>query len=293
MTEHAQSHRQSRRQSRRHSHRSPLGRAALAALALGALAACETSPDEEASAEAAPAAGTPAAPGGATAAEQRISTAECATSPEGRVFFKVGESVLAVPANDVREVYPTGLQPPLSQEAVTSEIRARAAEGAGCPERPMEAVLVAVGGGTADPLLQGTIGILRSAPGAITDQFARITRDLQRNPTENCRKVNGELLTCVGTETAGQRQTAVMYVITTNPNQNLNTGGPLAARCVLQGNVQPQPGQAQAAIRSCNIVDEVPGNLIIDATLNAGTYSTEGLAQAHRAALARVQSLRL
>ncbi len=201
--------------------------------------------------------------------------------------------MLSVPADEVREVYPTGLQAPVSEEAVTSAIRARAAEGAGCPEKPMEAVLVAVGGGPADPLLEGTIGILRSTPGAITDQFAKITRGLQSNPTENCKKVNGELLTCVGTETVGQRQTPVMYVITTDPSQKLNTGGPLAARCVLQGAAQPAAGQSPAEIRSCNIVDEVPGDLIIDATLKAGTFSTQSLAQAHRAALARVQSLRL
>jgi hypothetical protein len=201
--------------------------------------------------------------------------------------------VLAVPANDVREVYPTGLQAPITEEAVTSAIRSRAAQGAGCPEQPMEAVLLAVGGGAPDPLLDGTIGILRATPDSITDQFARITRDLQRNPTQNCRAVNGGLLTCVGTETVGQRETPVMYVITTDTGRNLNTGGPLAARCVLQGTGQPAAGQSPAGIRSCNIVDEAPGGLIVDATLKAGSFSTESLAQAHRAALARVQSLRL
>ncbi len=63
-------------------------------------------------------------------------------------------------------------------------------------------------------------------------------------------------LTCVGTETVGQRETPVMYVITTDTSRNLNTGGPLAARCVLQGAQQPADGQAPAGIRSCNIVDE-------------------------------------
>jgi hypothetical protein len=291
MTENAQNQSPSRkiRQVAVHGSRSALGRAALAVLALGALAACETAPAES------PAATEPAAAQGAAAGapEQRISMADCASPPEGRVYFSLGESVLAVPADDVREVYPTGLQAPVSEEAVTAAIRSRAADGAGCPEKPMEAVLVAVGGGTTDPLLEGTIGILRAPPEAITDQFAKITRDLQRNPTQNCRPVNGGLLTCVGTETAGQRETPVMYVITTDTSRNLNTGGPLAARCVLAGAQQPAPGQPAAGIRNCNIVDEVPGGLIVDATLKAGTFSTETLAQAHRAALARVQSLRL
>ena len=276
----------------------PVGRIALAALALAALAACQTTPGDTPSAGAAPAATAPAAsaaaPGAAAATpEQRISMAECTTPSQGRIYFQVGQSVLAVPADDVREVYPTGLQPPVNEEAITSELRARASQGAGCPEKPMEAVLVAVGGDAGDPLLEGTIGILRSKAGTITDQFAKLTRDLQRNPTKNCKKVSGDLLTCVGTETVGQRQTPVMYVITTDPKLNLNTGGPLAARCVLQGNPQSESGQTQAAIRSCNIVDQVPGDLTIDASLKAGTYSTEKLAQAHQAALARVASLRL
>jgi hypothetical protein len=208
--------------------------------------------------------------------------AECSTPAEGRVHFRVGEAVLAVPAAEVREVIPVGMQAPLQQAAVTAELRARAAEGAGCPEKPMDAALLLVGGEAGDPLLEGTIGVLRSPPGTITAQFAKLTRDLQRKPTQNCRQLNGQLIACVGTETIGQRETPVMYVITTDANRNLNTGGPLAARCVLQGE----------AVRGCNIVDQLPGNLTIDAALKAGTYSTENLASAHRAALARVQSLR-
>jgi hypothetical protein len=46
------------------------------------------------------------------------------------------------------------------------------------------------------------------------------------------------------------------------------------------------------AVRGCNIVDQLPGNLTVDAALNAGTYTTDSLASAHQAALARVQSLR-
>jgi hypothetical protein len=285
-------------ESRRQSPRS-YARVALAALAFVALAACEPSTDEAAAAGTPPAAGgtaRAAAPGGE---QQRISMAECSTPSEGRVHFRVGEAVLAVPAGEVREVYPTGLQAPVTEEKVTTELRARAAEGYGCPEKPLESVLVLVGGDAGNPLLEGTIGILRSPPGTITDQFAKLTRDLQRNPTQNCRKLNGELLACVGTETVGQRQTPVMYVITTNTRQNLNTGGPLAARCVLQSDAAGtgagagQPQETGPRIRTCNIVDEAPGNLTIDATLNAGTFSTDNLAQAHRAALARVDSLRL
>ena len=256
---------------------------ALAALATIALAACEPTPGDAPAADTA----TPAETATATAApagsgQDRISMAECATPAEGRVHFRIGEAVLAVPAPDVREVIPAGMQAPLQQDAVTAELRARAAEGAGCPEKPMDAALLLLGGEAGDPLLEGTIGVLRSPPGRITTQFAELTRDLQRNPTQNCRQLSGQLIACVGTETVGQRETSVMYVITTDPNRNLNTGGPLAARCVLNGE----------SIRGCNIVDQLPGSLTIDAALNAGTYSTASLAGAHQAALARVQSLR-
>ncbi len=264
--------------------RPPLRRGALAAFILLALAACESTPDDAApgAAAATTAAQTGAAAAPAGAGQERISMAECSTPAEGQVHFRVGGSVLAVPAQDVREVIPVGVAAPLQQEAVTAELRSLAAEGAGCPEKPMDAVLLLVGGETGDPLLEGTIGVLRSPPGTITAQFAELTRGLQRNPTQNCRSLNGGLLTCVGTETVGQRETPVMYVITTDPNRNLNTGGPLAARCVLEGE----------AIRGCNIVDQLPGDLTVDAALNAGTYSTENLASAHGAALARIQSLR-
>jgi hypothetical protein len=271
MTEHAQQHRPSPCLS------------AFAALALVALAACEQTPDTPAAAPDAGAGGGTAAAASPAGPEERISMAECGTPAQGRVHFEIGETVLAVPAEQVRDVIPTGMQPPLTAEAVAAELRARAAEGAGCPEKPMEVALLLVGSEGTDPLLQGPIGVLRSAPGAITGQFAELTRKLQQSPTQNCRRMEqGELLACVGTETVGSRETRVMYVITTNPNRKLNTGGPLAARCVLEGE----------QVRGCNIVDQLPGNLTMDAALNPGTYSTETLASAHRAAVAQIQSLR-
>jgi hypothetical protein len=254
---------------------------AFAAVAAVALSACEPGAEDAPEAAATPAAGQAGAAGTGTA-QDRISMAECSTPSQGRVHFDIGDAVLAVPAQEVREVIPAGMQAPLQQEAVTTRLRELAAEGAGCPEEPMGAVLLLLGGDAGNPLLEGTIGVLRSPPGTITAQFAKLTRDLQRNPTQNCRQLSGQLIACVGTETIGQRETPVMYVITTDQNRTLNTGGPLAARCVLEGE----------AIRGCNIVDQLPGNLTVDAALNAGTYSTESLASAHQAALARVQSLR-
>ncbi len=256
-------------------------RCALAALAATALSACQPSPEDAPEAAATPTTGQAGA-AAAGAGQDRISMAECATPAQGRVHIEIGDAVLAVPAQDVREVIPAGMQAPLQQEAVTARLRELAAQGAGCPEQPMDAVLLLIAGETGNPLLEGTIGVLRSPPGTITAQFAELTRNLQRNPTQNCRQLNGQLIACVGTETVGQRETPVMYVISTVPTETLNTGGPLAARCVIQGE----------SVRGCNIVDQLPGNLTVDAALNPGTYSSESLAAAHEAALARVQSLR-
>lgn len=254
----------------------------LAIVAAGAISACAapgTEPEATTPAEA-PAASAPSA---AAAADQtRITMAECPTPSEGLVHFKVGDAELAVPADAVRDAIPAGMQPPLQQEVVARELQSRVAQGAGCPQNPIDATLLMLNADLGHPLLNGDIGLLRSPDGRITEQFADLTRDLQRQPTSNCRELSGDLMACVGTETVGDRQTPVMYVITTDPNETLNTGGPLAVRCVLQ----------EESVRGCNIVDRLPGNLTVDASLNPGTYTTEGLAAAHDAVLRRVETYR-
>lgn len=218
------------------------------------------------------------APQNGTAAT-RINIKQCAQPVGDKVFFKIGGAQLGVPGGVIVEAIPSALRPPIKKEDATRELERQAANGGGCPERPLDTVLLIINERFAHPLLEGTAGLVRAAPGA-TAQFAELTRQLQQKPTQNCRQLNGELLACVGTETRGNRETPVMYVITTNKSQNLNTGGPLAARCTLQ----------DKKVEGCKLIDTLPGGLTIDVTLNAGTYTTADLAGARNAALQQINS---
>ncbi len=206
-----------------------------------------------------------------------INITKCSQPIGNKIFFKVGAAQLGIPSSVIVEAIPSSLRPPIKKEDATRELERQAAAGAGCPDRPLEAVLLVVNERFGHPLLEGTAGLVRAAPGA-TAQFAQLTQQLQQKPTQNCKPLSGELLACVGTETRGSRETPVMYVITTNASEKLNTGGPLAARCTLQ----------ETKIQGCNLIDTLPGGLTVDVTLNAGTYTTADLAGARAAALRQI-----
>ena len=271
-----------------------LTRPALRALSVGVvalLAACADGPSEgesspTAAAPSQPSASTPAQPSTnanpAQPNQDRINLAKCSQPADGKVFFQVGQSVLGVPAQAIRDAIPSNLKPPISKEAVKQELQNQAATGGGCPEKPIDARLLMVQAAPTHPLLDGNIGLLGNPPADLTDQFAQLTRNLQNNPTENCRDIGDQLLGCIGTENRGNAQTQVMYVVTTNRQEKLASGGPLAARCVLN----------DGKVRSCNLVDKVPGNIAFDATLKAGSYTLAGLRSARDTAAAQVNGLR-
>ena len=265
--------------------RRPAGAMLAAGAVMLALAACQSEPAEpQAAAE--PVAESPAptqAAAGQPVVEERLSTADCATPAQGRVHFSINDVVFAVPGGDVRSVLPAGASPTTEPTQIVEMLRQQTAAGAGCPEKPLDARLLSIGGDFGDPLLGGEIGILGAAPGSITGPFEQTTRELQRNPNQSCKDANGGLLACIGTETVGERQTRVMILVTTDPDRKMATGGPLAVRCLL----------AENAVRGCNIVDELPGGIAIDAPLRPGTYSTESLAAAHAAAIGAVNAIRL
>ncbi|MEO1490967.1 MAG: hypothetical protein AAFV19_02300 [Pseudomonadota bacterium] len=223
--------------------------------------------------------GTPqASTGQATTPRKRINISNCSQPADEKVFFKVGGARLGVPSGVIVEAIPSTLRPPIRKEDATRELERQAANGAGCPEAPLDTVLLVINDRFAHPLLEGTAGLVRATPG-MTEQFAALTEKLQQEPTNNCRELSGDLLACVGTETLRNRETPVMYVITTDRSQKLNTGGPLAARCTLQ----------ERKIQGCNLIDTLPGDLTVDVTLNPGTYTTADLAGARSAALRQIQ----
>src|SRR5690606_1041041 len=102
---------------------------------------------------------------------------------QDRVHFRVGNAVFAVPGDDVRTVLPTDVTPETPAEEVVARLRAQTAEGAGCPETPLEAGLLAVAGPAGDPLVADTIMLFRS--GGIAQPYGELTRQMLANP-ERC-----------------------------------------------------------------------------------------------------------
>lgn len=216
----------------------------------------------------------------------RINLARCEKQAEGRVFFKVGKTTLAVPAPAVRDAVPSSLKQPFTTEQVKPELQRQAAAGGGCPEKPIEARYLSWQTEPKSPLLVGDISLANAPAGALTSQFAKLTGQLQANPTQNCKDVGGNLIGCIGTETkrrpdGTEDKTQVMYVITTDRTARLSTGGPLSARCVLE----------DGKVLGCSLVDELPGDVAFDVTLKPGSYTTTGLDAARSEAIANITAL--
>src|SRR5690606_36997283 len=115
------------------------------------LAGCESQPTDAADTAGAQAtqavAAQPAAAGaGDPVVEEQLTTADCRTPSEDRVHFRIENVVFAVPGDDVRTVLPPGVTPDTPAEEVISRLRTATAEGAGCPETPLDAALLAVAG---------------------------------------------------------------------------------------------------------------------------------------------------
>jgi hypothetical protein len=256
-------------------------RFAVAAGAMLALAACGGDGEEAPQAQTTPQA-TPQQQQLKTG-DRQIRMAQCQTATQGKVHFRIGNAVLGVPAPSVADAIPTGIQPPLKKEVVQQELQARVNTGEGCPEKPLSTTLLMLKDDLGHPLLEGSVGLLQSPPGDVTASFAKLTKQLQEKPNRNCKALGSQLIGCVGTETRGDRQTPVMYVISTDTSLKMNSGGPLAARCVL----------GQDKVQGCNIVDHLAGNVTFDVTLNPGDYSSAGLRAAREAAIARIESFRL
>lgn len=223
-----------------------------------ALAGCEAqSGDADAAADAGQAEAQPAASGtGQPAVEGQLSTADCRTPSEGRVHFRLQDVVFAVPGNDIQTVLPRGVTPDTPAEQVIDQLRRETAEGAGCPETPLEATFLAVAGPAGDPLVADTLMLFRS--GGIAGPYGNLLREMMAN-SERCQRGEGGLLACQVVEQDGAEQTDALYLVSTEQNRRLTFGGPLATRCVL----------ADQQIRGCEIVDELPGGIGLRAPLRA------------------------
>ncbi len=260
--------------------------AAMLGLLLG-VAGCST--DDEAAAPA-----TPAAPAANSAANAQppvegtppaagiVRLSECETPADGVVHFKISDQVLAVPAGSIRDAVPAGLQRSATKETANELLQSRIAEGGGCPSNPLEVFFVATEQPQDETLLAGPLGIMKTTSQSQMRRFAQLTQQMiNARDSANCREMGVDLIGCVGTETLQGRKTRVMYVITTVPGEVMNTGGPLAARCVL----------SEESIKGCALFDELSGGLSFDATLSPGTYTTTALKQAYASALDKINTL--
>ena len=213
-----------------------------------------------------------------------LGLANCSTPSEGRIHFKVADTVLAVPGNIVTDAIPAGMQPPLTKEKVVAEVKTLVEQGVGCPGTPMDAGLLLIKDTPPHPLLEGNMGLLALPPGGITARFAAETKKLQDNPPKGCQPIpESDLIACAGKEKRGDTEIEVLYVITTDKTETMVSGGPLAARCTRKGE----------AIEGCNLVDQLPGGLAVDASLKSGRYTTKGLREALDAAIGQVNAMRV
>lgn len=212
----------------------------------------------------------------------RVGLSNCATPDGGKVHFKLGNTTMALAPAEIQETIPKGLKPPFSAEVLKAELDRRTAAGGGCPENPLDMLVLAMNGSSNDTLLQGTIGMLATDPNRLSQGYAEVTAKLQKDPPKTCKKLGGDLLACTGTEARGNNRAEVMYIVTTDRSKKMNSGGPLAIRCAIQ----------QAKVRGCNLVDRGRGDFIIDAILNQGEYSTASIEKAWRSAQAQVDARR-
>lgn len=255
---------------------SPLSLLAAAALTLAACA------DQGTGGDAPDASATATAPAAApTDGDTRVGLSKCREPENGRVHFRVGQTVFAVPPRTIKETIPTGLTPPYTPQTVKAALERQTATGAGCPEKPLDLLVLAVKTDLGDPLLEGTIGFLATNPDQLSTGYAGVTDKLQQNPPQDCQRMGGELLACAGTESAGNRQAQVMYLITQNRALRMNSGGPLAARCAMN----------EGKVQGCNIIDRGPDGVIFDAILAEGDYSTDAILSAWRAANSGLSTL--
>lgn len=211
--------------------------------------------------------------------EERLTTAECQQPSDDKVFFRIGNSVFAVPGGDVDTVLPPGVTPETPAEEIIGRLRTATAEGAGCPEKPLDLALLAVAGPESDALLANTVLLFRSD--GIAEPYGDLTRQMLASP-ERCQSSEGGLIACQAVEQDGAEEIRALYLVSTDRNQKLSFGGPLAARCMV----------AEDQIRGCEILDELEGRIAMRAPLKALPESGAELAAAHRKAIETVQPLR-
>lgn len=210
-----------------------------------------------------------------------IDLSGCGEPAGGALHLQIGQSDLKIPLAVLADVTPAKVRRPETEAETKLPPIALAEPGAGCPEKPLDAVFAVIRDDLGDPMLEGALG-LRASPKDALAALSQVTSGLQADPPATCNQASQDLMACVGTETRGDRTTEVLYLITTDRSENLNSGGPLSARCVREGE----------KVIGCGMADTVQGDVAFDATLNPGTFTTAALRAAHGSITSYIDKLR-
>lgn len=257
---------------------------AVAFSSIVALAACaseEAGPDAAAQSSGVgnQTSGTSTGGGSGQANTARIST-NCQTPDGGKFHFRVGETVLALAPAEIAEAVPKGMKPPFTPPAIAAELDRQTSSGGGCPESPMDMQYLTIKANGGDTLLQGAINMQTSDPNLVRE-YADITSRLQANPPQRCQPMGADLLSCVGTLSAGEVKTPILLIVTTDRTKKMNSGGPLAVRCEFaEANV----------ISGCYLLDLGAGGFIMNAVLKEPEYTTATLERAWRKANSEIST---
>ncbi|MEM9060796.1 MAG: hypothetical protein AAGD13_10085 [Pseudomonadota bacterium] len=208
------------------------------------------------------------------AAAGRVALSSCQTPDNGKVFFKVGASNLSLDPSEIQETIPRGLKRPFTAEDLKAELDRQTAAGGGCPEKPLDLLVLGIRVPNETSLLNGQIGLLATNPTQLSQDYANFTAQLQSSPPQTCQTTDGALLICPGKQKIGNQDVEVAYIVTTDRSKRLRSGGPLAVRCGRQG----------GNIGNCRLIDLDSSGTAFEAGLKNGPYSTATLDEAWRSA---------
>ena len=251
--------------------KSPISWAATG-LVLAALAGCAegTATPEATTTEATPQTATQPAAQNAGNSAGRVSLSNCATPDNGKVFFKVSDTVVSLAPSEIQETIPRGLQRPFTAETVKAALEQQTSQGGGCPEKPIELLILSMSVPAGDTKLSGQIGLIAGDTRSFSQDYGTFLTQLQRNPPKSCQATEGNLLICPANQKIGNRDVEIAYIVSTDPSKKLRSGAPLAARCDRQAD----------KIGSCRLLDLDSKGVTFEAALKSGPYSSASLADA-------------
>ncbi|MEM7210842.1 MAG: hypothetical protein AAF479_02950 [Pseudomonadota bacterium] len=255
----------------------------LTGLFLAALAGCADGTAKPApSAESSTQTATSQSSSTANPSAGRVSLTNCATPDNGRVYFQFQDTVVSLAPTEIQETIPKGLKRPFTAESVKAALEQQTAQGAGCPEKPIELLVLSMSVPAEGTKLNGQIGLIAGSSGQFSAEFAGFLTKLQNQPPKSCQATQGDLLICPATQKIGNRDVEIAYIVTTDRSRKLRSGAPLAIRCERQAD----------KIGSCRLLDLDSNGVTFEAMLESGPYTTASLDAAWQLAQRSIETRR-